>query len=152
MKTYQLPSVLTIDYSKWRCGFNGKNQVGKGDTKLHNDEGYECCLGQWANQAGVQTGDLDLHYPSALPHHGICVLGLTNNKTQTALAKRCADINDNRVITTAKRVKRLKAVLGKSHYKLKLKNFPPSVISQLKKLGVKCDIQQADEEDIQDMR
>lgn len=42
------PTTFVIDRSKWRCG--GENVQasvrGKGDTALHNCEGFECCLGQ----------------------------------------------------------------------------------------------------------
>jgi len=29
---------LTLDYSKWRCGTEGKNKLGKGATELCNNK------------------------------------------------------------------------------------------------------------------
>lgn len=41
---------LILDYSKWRCGDNGENKLGDGNTALLNDKGFMCCLGQFGLQ------------------------------------------------------------------------------------------------------
>lgn len=43
---------LVLDYSKWRSGLEGYNKLGKGETRLKNEQGFMCCLGQWCEQIG----------------------------------------------------------------------------------------------------
>lgn len=55
------PKEYTLDCARWRCGedlgFGNVQQIdnslGRGETALLNKEGYMCCLGQFAEQAGV---------------------------------------------------------------------------------------------------
>lgn len=44
-----------LDMKVWRCGGDefGTNGLGSGETAMLNDQGYMCCLGQFAAQAGV---------------------------------------------------------------------------------------------------
>lgn len=43
--------TLTIDCAKWRCGgASPETSLGFGDTRMLNDEGYMCCLGQLSLQ------------------------------------------------------------------------------------------------------
>lgn len=42
-----------LDVAKWRCGGNGPNRLGTGHTEMLNEEGFSCCLGQFAKQFGV---------------------------------------------------------------------------------------------------
>lgn len=47
----------TLDLNTWRCGGDstlGWAVLGKGETQMLNDEGYRCCLGQFAKQQGVR--------------------------------------------------------------------------------------------------
>lgn len=44
---------LILDYSKWICAEGSCHQVGNGHVALLNNEGYMCCLGQWALQLGA---------------------------------------------------------------------------------------------------
>lgn len=41
-----------LDLAKWRCGRLGESgkTLGIGETALHNNEGYQCCLGQFILQ------------------------------------------------------------------------------------------------------
>jgi hypothetical protein len=42
-----------IDRSKWRSGGTGRNAVGEGGTRLLNEQGFMCCLGQVCLQLGI---------------------------------------------------------------------------------------------------
>lgn len=53
------PKKLTLDVEKWRCGVNGKNKLGEGETLLINDKGFMCCLGQFALQLGEPKVDIE---------------------------------------------------------------------------------------------
>lgn len=60
-------NIYTLDVSKWRCGQNGPNELGEGNTSLLNKEGFMCCLGQFAKQKGVsELNLLDNGEPSDL--------------------------------------------------------------------------------------
>jgi hypothetical protein len=47
------PKKLILDYSKWRCGMDGANSLGDGETALLNDKGFMCCLGMFGKQCGI---------------------------------------------------------------------------------------------------
>ncbi len=54
---------FTLDAAKWRCGANRKNgeeviRLGRGDTSLLNEKGYQCCVGQFAEQCGIEKDRL----------------------------------------------------------------------------------------------
>lgn len=55
VKTY------TLYIPKWRCGSDSARQnarLGLGETRMLNEQGYMCCLGQFAAQAGVAPSEL----------------------------------------------------------------------------------------------
>jgi len=52
------PKKLILDYSKWRCGMDGGNSLGYGETALLNNKGFMCCLGQFGKQCGVPDNEL----------------------------------------------------------------------------------------------
>jgi hypothetical protein len=46
----------TLDIAKWRCGGEGGDfgtAMGQCRTRMKNEKGFMCCLGQFAEQAGV---------------------------------------------------------------------------------------------------
>lgn len=49
------PKTLILDRSNWRCGSQGNYPFRHGDglTSMLNEEGFRCCLGQFAQQCGV---------------------------------------------------------------------------------------------------
>lgn len=53
------PKKLILDYSKWRCGDDGDHSLGEGPTKLLNEYGFMCCLGQFGQQMGVPEHEMD---------------------------------------------------------------------------------------------
>ena len=63
---------FVVDRSKWRCGSNAGDRHGKGDTRLLNSEGYQCCLGFVCEQLGVPRGELlNIPTPEFLDHYTI---------------------------------------------------------------------------------
>ncbi len=59
---------FVIDRSKWRCARDGLHKHGTGKTLLLHPNGYMCCLGQCAIQAGANQLDiLDKAEPRELP-------------------------------------------------------------------------------------
>jgi len=123
---YKLPKKLTLDMSIWRCGKhsayygssrdNDNTGTGQGNTKLLNDEGYMCCLGQFAHQAGVLKEELlDHSYPHELPKE-FYVEGLVFDfnvedsffPSSTDFAKEAITINDETETTVAEKIELLK--------------------------------------------
>ena len=144
MKTLKLPKTLTLDYAKW---VHGNSSEKRGDSALLNDEGYQCCLGQFAQQAGVSRKDMKREDgPSAL------TCAITNLSTRpsektiksrlrvglrawpksTKLTSRAITINDSYDTTIAKKVSKLRKLFASYGYTIKLKNFPKTVLKELK--------------------
>ena len=55
--------TYTVDCRTWRAGGDGNNKVGEGLTRLLNQLGFMCCLGQCALQEGVSANDLRKDIP-----------------------------------------------------------------------------------------
>ncbi len=53
--TTDLSKTYYLHVDKWRCGgdVGDSSQLGTGPTKMLNNQGYMCCLGQCAEQRGV---------------------------------------------------------------------------------------------------
>ena len=52
-------SHYKLDVSKWRSGeYFDPNCTGEGDASMLNEEGYMCCLGQFAKCKGVSDEEL----------------------------------------------------------------------------------------------
>ena len=113
MQTFTLPKTLTLDYTKWRCGSRGEHKHGNGPTRLLNEDGYMCCLGQFMAQAGCPATVLlgygapatvvdvsRVRVPELLPEKDDDFAGCS-------LTNRALNINDNKFLTTPERVKQL---------------------------------------------
>jgi hypothetical protein len=121
---------LVLDYSKWRCGLRSHNQLGEGSTSLQNEEGYMCCIGQWCNQIGVSSEELQkISNPFCLktktdislfaipdPEYG----GLKN----TRLATDAMYINDEHGTTPADKINKLRNLLASYNIDLEVINQP----------------------------
>jgi hypothetical protein len=144
MLKYRLPKELTLDYRTWRCGGgswdNGPEEGighGQGQTRLANDRGYSCCLGQFFCQAGVPKEVLlkgvdaqDLTYYDILVDGCIDKTKNDNNKfVDSAIL-----INDNQLTTIAQKVRKLQSLCKKYRRTLVLKNFPKRILKQLDNL------------------
>lgn len=104
-----------VDRSKWVCGDGGENGEGLGVAMLENGYGFMCCLGHCERQLRPRT-NLRHHMPARLTYrsddpfqtmeHGSCF--------DSDLAGQAAEINDDKLLTTARRESALKT-LFKEH-------------------------------------
>lgn len=125
---------LVLDYSKWRCGENGKvgvNALGKGNTYLRNEQGFECCLGQFIKQlANVEDKDITGYgSPSGLPlTEEDAPLLLTENMIGTCsnsvFSCKAISINDTSLTTIEEKIKELTELCNDYEYELKVINKP----------------------------
>lgn len=94
---------FTIDRSKWRCGGDHSKQIGEGNTRLLNEEGYMCCLGQCALQVGIPKDDIfnwgePLEILNIIEENPFVILiegAFTTRQLNTELSKRAMAINDD---------------------------------------------------------
>lgn len=109
--------TIIIDEKKWRCGKEGKNSRGKGETLLRNEEGYQCCLGFACQQLGYRGKITGYTEPSYLP---VTIKGLSIKDSDygyignSEFAFQAIKINDDATLTHSQRKKKLVA-LGKKH-------------------------------------
>ena len=115
---------LTLDYSKWRSGEDGPNKIGQGTTSLLNKEGFQCCLGMWCEQQGVdkswlldngEPGEIEEPIPlfNASPYYG-----------NTTLSDDCIAINDRISTTPEEKIQQLSERLAKEDIELEVINKP----------------------------
>lgn len=142
MQKYKLPKELVLDYRRWICGPRVKNKknlgTGIGDTELLNSDNRLCCLGQWAEQAGVPRKELlGCSCPSDLASMANVVESLVRKDGETyddsQFSSNAMTINDDDETTIVQKVKKLTSLCKKYKRVLKLKNFPKTI---LKELGV----------------
>jgi len=137
---YKLPKKLTLDVSIWRCGqhpvcdelvtdHNISTCAGDGSTQLLNKEGYMCCLGQFAHQAGdLKEQLLSKSYPEDL-NEEFSVEGLVNpfhfgNKRNATLFNAQATvINDDTKTTVKRKTELLQTLCTEYNMKLVIENF-----------------------------
>jgi len=136
-----LPKILVLDYKKWRCGgYDNEAPMGhgKGETALLNDFGYECCLGQFSRQCGVPKKTiLNVSYPGGCGYpvvQGLSVIDKDGDYLSEAskFSNLAIDINDDEELTVAQKAHKLTLLCSKYKRKLLLKNFPKSVLGQIK--------------------
>lgn len=111
-----------LDTDKWICGkpnhpFAKKaNSLGEGRTLLLNKKGYQCCLGQFSCQLGVEEKDLiDKGAPFEVFDSYSKLLLFTKVKgnyhfNNSSLAQKAMAINDDvdtRIKTKIKRLQKL---------------------------------------------
>ena len=127
----------TLDVSKWRCGRNGPKKLGEGDTQLLNEQGYSCCLGQFALDAGVDPevmlddacgnpSDLSNVLDKAYDHNFVKLSILTNfcQYQNTGLAINLMRINDGVYTTYQQKIKEIRKALEKEGHALKVIGEP----------------------------
>lgn len=119
---------LILDYSKWRCGNFGWNQLGRGETYLLNNEGFMCCLGQFCQQLGISieallnnaepeevcNAEYDL-FVYKDESRGIC---------NTFFTRKLIGINDDRATTPEQKIHSIKSLLAEEGIELKVINKP----------------------------
>jgi hypothetical protein len=126
----ELPKNLKLDYTKWRCGGDGKSKLGEGRVCLLNPDGYMCCLGQFNQQAGKRLEDLEGF--DVLPY-GVKVKELTDLVNHTGLsdlAAQAVEINDRTATTARQKAAELQELFLKHGHTIELVNFPEEVIKE----------------------
>lgn len=123
---------LTLDYSKWRSGGDSDeyNKVGEGVASLLNDEGFQCCIGQWCEQLGAPRDMLSGRgEPSELPivysPFNYCDSADYPTSTwNTKLSNECIKINDDPTTTPDEKIEKLTAILADYDIELEVINIP----------------------------
>lgn len=121
-------ATYTLDCSTWRSGGEGKFTLGKGQTHLLNNEGYSCCLGQFALQVGVDKDLLlnvgcpddvmtDQSYDEAF-QVVLVEEGEDVERRDTLLALDLMRANDNGDLTLDGRISRISELLEKYGHEL----------------------------------
>lgn len=118
---------LILDRDKWRCGRWGEYLLGEGTTSLSNAYGYQCCMGQFANQCGASEDKIK--HESLIYKSMIMTIHSKSarNKLETLqqFQQRAVSINDNGGISTKQRVTQLRDLLTEYGHTLELVNFRP---------------------------
>ena len=120
-----------IDYSKWRCGGNGENKLGEGETYMLNQEGFMCCLGQCQSQLGIPDGVLS---KKGEPEEIGRVDGIFNCKVyyddddelicNTVLSDNAISINDDDYTTPFEKMNGLKELFEANKHEISFINTP----------------------------
>ncbi len=123
---------LILDYSKWRCGHDGPTKLGYGPTKLQNNHGYQCCLGQVSLQLEENLTNkdiLNISTPAAVGKtiNSLCVKRAYNETNifsheNTEFAYSAMLINDNLKTTPEEKISELKELFLKHNYELEVIN------------------------------
>jgi hypothetical protein len=129
--TEQSVKELTLDYSKWRCGYTMpnicNNQLGEGPVRLLNDKGFSCCLGQFCSQLGISDRMLlGESSPSNVNAH-VALFNrpaATSGYYDTTLSEDCIIINDDPETTPEQKIAQLTERLAKEGIRLKVINHP----------------------------
>lgn len=118
-----------LDVAKWRCGDNGPYQLGTGSTQFLNEEGYMCCLGQFAKQKGVKDCALE---SSGTPSSANEIGGYKRDVydrtfvdhlgRDTILAGQLIGINDALDTTPQQKIEKLRFELEAKGHTLKVVN------------------------------
>ena len=105
--------TYTLDVRKWRCGGSGEHALGEGDTYLRNSRGYMCCLGQFAEQRGVDVGSNIFLDPSQV---GVVYdrRFVTPELCDTDLTRDLEVANDKPKTTPAEKVAKIRELLAGS--------------------------------------
>jgi hypothetical protein len=113
-----------IRRKKWRCGDDsnpGVNSHGTGKTRLLNEDGYMCCLGQCATQVGVRRDKImEKPTPEDIQFNDkrrIPVL-TTFDGNDSQLSEHAMRINDDESTTLVEKERLLKRLFSKFHHEL----------------------------------
>jgi len=111
---------IIINRSKWRTGDHGENATGKGMTQLINKQGYKCCLGFIAQQAGPRQALTDKCEPNGCqrPIVGLTCIDEYNDFDNSELANDAMSVNDDEDTTPRQKEKKLRTLFKDSPYQL----------------------------------
>jgi len=129
--TKKKSKVLILDESKWICGspdvkFGEMSHLttrGEGSTRLLNDEGYMCCLGQFAKQLNPKITEGDLLNFGDFNNFHIKIPFLTRRTkwketTNSGISSIAISINDDTETKIEEKVKKLRSLFKTKGYKL----------------------------------
>ena len=118
-----------LDVAKWRCGSQGPFMLGEGRTLMLNEEGYMCCLGQFAAQKGVGLDRLldkgSPAYLKSMYDESFCIVpyGYHPDDTfNTDLAASLMSVNDNDTTTPEEKIQIIRKKLEEHGHTLKVIN------------------------------
>jgi hypothetical protein len=118
--------TLTIDCAKWRCGDDSvrrENKLGTGPTKMLNESGHMCCLGQMSVQLNKKLKPENILSTSVPESCGMYIPFLTNSSLKdTVLASEAILINDNEDTTVKEKIRRLRTLFKKKNITLRFIN------------------------------
>lgn len=107
-----------LDVKLWRCGGDIDPShlytLGEGDSSLLNEEGYMCCLGQFALQADIPKDQLlDKLLPCCLyENYDSNFIDCTDRVYDiTLLAQKLININDSTTTTVKSKISQIREVL-----------------------------------------
>lgn len=104
-----------LDVTKWRCGAHGKHALGIGNTFMINNEGFSCCLGQFALQKDAkikkQFTQTPLGVGEVYDSSFVYKNAMSGEFENTNLSKECIFINDDLDTTPKQKIKKLRDLL-----------------------------------------
>lgn len=126
---------LVLDVSTWRCGLKSKKPntiCGSGSTLLLNDEGYKCCLGQFATQINPDITDEEIRgisQPSELSFsiEGLNIMfdgGEEPSYDDTDLSNLAIGINDDEDLTIDEKIEQLQNLFCAYGFEIEVINKP----------------------------
>lgn len=117
-----------LDVSKWRCGMYGAHAMGQGNTEMRNEQGFECCLGQFAAQQGFHPeGDDPIRLAQILGgayDPAFVQFCLVRGFEHTPLAKDLLAVNDDQSTTPLQKISLLREFLRGEGDTLEVINAP----------------------------
>lgn len=140
---------LILDYNKWRCGgdstitkyddgsnssfttIDNTNKLGEGDTKLLNDQGYMCCLGQFSLQLNTTISSLNISGFGEPGEIEDDILLLTSDYgdgdgyscRNTSLSDEAMTINDDSSTTPEEKIVLLQELFAKADCEIEVINL-----------------------------
>lgn len=127
---FKYKQTLILDVSMWKCGAcasSPNNRIGKGVTKLLNQEGYMCCLGQFYPQLDKRVKHKRMLYMNEpkdlkLESYPLTRLGKFTVEDSN-LSKSAIEINDYEYTTVQQKISLLKRLFAEYGYRIKVINM-----------------------------
>lgn len=122
-----MKKTLILDEATWRCGKNSQNsnnRRGTGDTRLENEEGFMCCLGQFSNQLKKGLNIRCKMFPAGT-NEKIPLLTKRgyNSYVDTKLSNKAVVINDDESTSIYEKVRKLRSLFRTKGIKIVFKRI-----------------------------
>lgn len=125
----QQPTNFVLDYSTWRCGNSSIHQLGEGPTRMKNQLGFMCCLGQASSQFSKDVTEQSL-LNSSTPggvwidiRKDIPLLSI-HNGVNSELSNKAMTINDEESTTPDEKIELLTALFAEQGVEMTVINKP----------------------------